>query len=298
MASTISRVVCPARVADPTAWPSGAGESARAEESPIVSRARVAWVVRAARRARGGRRHRACGRCCARGCGPSRHPRAERGRSARWSGPAGAAAALRPHAWSAGPRPQPHRDRPSRDRHRAGQTRGITCSPREARWIALITSRDWVLLPRQALAPNASSCAHSTGAGSFAEQDQASGRIAGAELADLGQLSQGAGVEDRHIRTVRAQHDADPPVLHVGGDDREARIALDQLAQSSGEEIVEVGEDYGYGGMWRHRRPRRGPARYVLIGSTAPARVSRASPPPPPQLPPRSPSWEEEPGGL
>ena len=56
-------------------------------------------------------------------------------------------------------------------------TRGITCSPREARWIALITSRDWVSLPRQALAPNASSCAHSTGDGIAPEQHQSRRRV-------------------------------------------------------------------------------------------------------------------------
>ena len=81
-----------------------------------------------------------------------------------------------------------------------------------------------------------------------------------AQLTDLGQLPQRADVEDRHIRAVSAQHDTDAPVLHLGGEDREARIALEQLPKPSGEEIVEVGDDDRDGGMWRHRRPRRGPA--------------------------------------
>ena len=81
------------------------------------------------------------------------------------------------------------------------------------------------------------------------EQDQASSRIAGAELPNLSWLPQGADVEDRHVWAVSAQHDTDAPVLHVSGDDRETRIALDQLAQPSGKEIVEMGKDYGDGCM-------------------------------------------------
>jgi hypothetical protein len=81
------------------------------------------------------------------------------------------------------------------------------------------------------------------------EQDQASGRIAGAELPNLSRLPQAADVEDRHVRMVSPQHDTDAPVLHVGGEDRETRIALDQLAQPSGKEIVEMSEDYGDGCM-------------------------------------------------
>jgi hypothetical protein len=69
------------------------------------------------------------------------------------------------------------------------------------------------------------------------------------ELAYLGQLGQGADVEDRYVGMVSAQHDADSPWLHISSDNAEARIAIDQLAQSSGKEIVEVGEDYGDGGM-------------------------------------------------
>jgi hypothetical protein len=81
------------------------------------------------------------------------------------------------------------------------------------------------------------------------EQKQSCRGIGAAELADLSQLHQGAEVEDRDVWTVSPQHDADSPVLHIGSDNQEARITLDQLAQTPGEEIVEVSEDYGDGGM-------------------------------------------------
>ena len=81
------------------------------------------------------------------------------------------------------------------------------------------------------------------------EQEQSCGGIGTAELPDLSQLHQGAEVEDRHVWTVSPQHDADSPVLHIGSDNQETRITLDQLAQSPSEEIVEVGKDYGDGGM-------------------------------------------------
>jgi hypothetical protein len=81
------------------------------------------------------------------------------------------------------------------------------------------------------------------------EQHQPCCGIRAAELAHLSQLRQGAEVEDRHVRTVSPQHDSDSPVLHIGSDNQETRITLDQLEQPSGEEIVEVGEDYGDGGM-------------------------------------------------
>lgn len=81
------------------------------------------------------------------------------------------------------------------------------------------------------------------------EQEEPGRGIGAAELAHLSQLGQGAYVEDRHVWTVSAQHDSDSPVFHIGSDNQETRIALDQLAQPPGEEIVEVGEDYGSGGM-------------------------------------------------
>lgn len=81
------------------------------------------------------------------------------------------------------------------------------------------------------------------------EQEQSCRGIGAAELAHLNQLVQSANVEDRHVWTVRAQHDSDSPVFHISSDNQETRIALDQLAQPPGEEIVEVGEDYGDGSM-------------------------------------------------
>ncbi len=81
------------------------------------------------------------------------------------------------------------------------------------------------------------------------EQEQSCRGIGATELADLSQLRQGAEVEDRDVWTVSAQHDADSPVLHIGSDNQETRITLDQLAQPPGEEIVEVSEDYGDGVM-------------------------------------------------
>jgi hypothetical protein len=56
---------------------------------------------------------------------------------------------------------------------------------------------------------------------------------------------------------VSPQDHGESPVLYVGGDDRKARIALDQLAQTSGEEIVEVGDYDGDYGSWRHLRSTR-----------------------------------------
>ena len=81
------------------------------------------------------------------------------------------------------------------------------------------------------------------------EQEQSCRGIGAAELAHLSQLRQGAEVEDRHVWTVGPQHDSDPPVLHISSHNQETRIVLDQLAQPPGEEIVEVGKDYGDGGM-------------------------------------------------
>jgi hypothetical protein len=81
------------------------------------------------------------------------------------------------------------------------------------------------------------------------EQEESCRGIGAGELAHLSQLVQGADVEDRHVWTVSAQHNSGSPVLHIGGDNQETRIAVDQLAQPPGEEIVEVGEDYGDGDL-------------------------------------------------
>ena len=81
------------------------------------------------------------------------------------------------------------------------------------------------------------------------EQEQPCRGIGAGELAHLSQLGQGADVENRHVWTMSAQHNTDSPVLHISSDNKETRIAIDQLAQPPGEEIVEVGEDYGDGGM-------------------------------------------------
>jgi hypothetical protein len=81
------------------------------------------------------------------------------------------------------------------------------------------------------------------------EQEKPGRGIGAGELAHFSQLGEGADVEDRHVWMVSAQYDSDSPVLHISGDNQETRIAIDQLAQPPGEEIVEVGEDYGDGGM-------------------------------------------------
>ena len=102
-----------------------------------------------------------------------------------------------------------------------------------------------------------------------------------AELPDLGELVERADVEDRHVRAVGAQDDRDSPVLHVGGDDREARVALDQLAQSSAEEIVKAGEDDGDGGLGGHGRSKPAGVAVYLIGETerkGEHRLTRSSP--------------------
>src|ERR1017187_4734426 len=84
------------------------------------------------------------------------------------------------------------------------------------------------------------------------EQDQSGRGVPAAELPDLDQLRQGISVKDRHVWMVGLQDDGESLLHHVGGDDRKARIALDQLAQSSGEEVVEVCEYNGDCGSWRH----------------------------------------------
>ena len=95
-------------------------------------------------------RRRACGRCGARGCARSR-------RDVEVGSDLGVRAALvqaHEHVGLAGvSRPEPGRRR---------NPRGMSCIPREARWIALSTSRAWVAFARQAAAPKASSCEHST----------------------------------------------------------------------------------------------------------------------------------------
>ena len=73
--------------------------------------------------------------------------------------------------------------------------------------------------------------------------------MTGSELPHLGELDERAHVQNGHIWAVRAQHDGDPRVLHLGGDDAEVGIALDQLAQASREEIIKAGEHNGDGGM-------------------------------------------------
>ena len=81
------------------------------------------------------------------------------------------------------------------------------------------------------------------------EQEEPGRRIGVAEFAHLSQLGQGANVENRHVWTVSAQHDADSSVLDISIDNQKTRIAIDQLAQPRGEEIVEVGENYGVRGI-------------------------------------------------
>ncbi len=64
--------------------------------------------------------------------------------------------------------------------------------------------------------------------------------MAGAEVSDLSRLLQRTRIEDRNGWTVSAQHDLDAAVFHVCRDNREARIASDQLVQAPGEKIVEM----------------------------------------------------------
>ena len=77
-----------------------------------------------------------------------------------------------------------------------------SCMPREARWIVLRTSRAWVFHDRQALAPKASSWDRSAEATSSANRTRVRLGVPDAELADLGQVAQGAGVGDQHVRAL------------------------------------------------------------------------------------------------
>src|ERR1700722_9250711 len=118
------------------------------------------------------------------------------------------------------------------------------------------------------------------------DQEEPRRGIGAGELTHLSQLRQGADVEDRYVWTVSAQHDSNPPVLHIGSDNQETRIALNQLAQSPGEEIVEVGEDYGDGGLGRHRAAQAWASAYVFIDSNhrkGEPRLTSSSPATPPK---------------
>jgi hypothetical protein len=68
-----------------------------------------------------------------------------------------------------------------------------------------------------------------------------------------GELAQGADVEDRDVRAMRAQDDRDSLLLDSLGEDRQAPIAVEQIAQTPREQIVETpdhdadGRDSRYG---------------------------------------------------
>jgi hypothetical protein len=86
-------------------------------------------------------------------------------------------------------------------------------------------------IPAEARARSERECLRALGRRGIVPDQEEPGRgIEAAELAHLSQLVQSADVEDRHVWTVSAQHNPDSPVLHIGSDNQETRIALDQLA--------------------------------------------------------------------
>lgn len=92
---------------------------------------------------------------------------------------------------------------------------------------------------------------------------------------------------------MRAQYDGDAPLLDVSGDNRKARVAGDQLAQTAREEIVKAGNDDGDRIALRLRHCLRANG----LPSTDLGRwVSRVSPFAPPRWARSSPSAEEESG--
>ena len=121
----------------------------------------------------------------------SRRRSGARGRSGRSCDPGAAAAAPRPRAGSG-------RLPVAWPRRRRWAPRGMTCSPREARWIALRTSRAWVSFPRHALAPKASSWADSSADRPSPSRTRRVSGMLDAELAHLARSTQRADVEDQH----------------------------------------------------------------------------------------------------
>ena len=96
---------------------------------------------------------------------------------------------------------------------------------------------------------------------------------------------------------MRAQHDADAPLLDVLRDEREAPIAGQQLAQSPREEIVEARHD-DRDGCWRRRRRARRWRAHTFTSTARGRWVSRVSPAAPPPRAGRSPVAEEESRGA
>src|SRR5437764_9882097 len=88
--------------------------------------------------------------------------------------------------------------------------------------------------------------------GAVGEQDELGRWMCARELADLVEPDQRACIEDRYVGGVRLKDDGKPAVIDLGSDYLEAGVALDQLAQAPGEQILEAGESDGDGGLERH----------------------------------------------
>ena len=114
--------------------------------------------------------------------------------------------------------------------------------PRDARWMALSTSRLCVPLSRHALAPKASTCAHTAASWIGGEQHQPRPRMTHGELPHLGEPLQGVRIEDRNVRSMARQRDRHASRIDAGGEDLDALVATQQLAQASLQEIIEAGD--------------------------------------------------------
>ena len=141
----------------PAATRRGIGKSAGSHVRSPDEAARLAPTIARGSTARAGCARRACERRCARGCARSRRD-------------TDSAAAISPLERPSCSRPRTSASRGVRTSWPAVALapRGTTCSPRDARWIVLSTSRLWTSRPRHAAAPSASSWLHSLGDGSCA----------------------------------------------------------------------------------------------------------------------------------
>jgi hypothetical protein len=97
------------------------------------------------------------------------------------------------------------------------------------------------------------------------EQHEARGGMARAEVADLGRLGERHDVEEGDVGMMRLQDDRDALVLSDDGDYLEARIGVDQLAQTGTEKVTERSEHDRRCAPRRARRCGRGNAHGICI---------------------------------
>src|SRR5437764_426297 len=88
--------------------------------------------------------------------------------------------------------------------------------------------------------------------GAVGEQDELGRWVCARELTDLVEPRKRACIEDRYVGSVSLKDDGKPAVIDLGRDYPESGVALDQLAQTPGEQVLEAGESDCDGGLERH----------------------------------------------